>query len=88
MFSKDDDHMAQIIELLGDFELSLKMGGSNSLLLFELDGTFVRGLSTSSSITNGDTRYTALYFNVEALAVEMCHEGEIPILGRGCDSSL
>ncbi|EEB88233.1 hypothetical protein MPER_14050, partial [Moniliophthora perniciosa FA553] len=27
LFTKDDDHMAQIIELLGDYALEAKMGG-------------------------------------------------------------
>ncbi|KAG6910565.1 hypothetical protein DXG01_009515 [Tephrocybe rancida] len=38
-FTKDDDHMAQIIELLGDFPLELKMGGKYSRELFDHTGT-------------------------------------------------
>ncbi|KAH0590340.1 hypothetical protein H2248_000497 [Termitomyces sp. 'cryptogamus'] len=34
-FTKDDDHMAQIIELLGDFPLEVKMGGKYSRELFD-----------------------------------------------------
>ncbi|KAG6817612.1 hypothetical protein H0H87_006240 [Tephrocybe sp. NHM501043] len=37
-FTKDDDHMAQIIELLGDFPLELKMGGKYSRELFDHTG--------------------------------------------------
>ncbi|KAG6869154.1 hypothetical protein C0993_012253 [Termitomyces sp. T159_Od127] len=37
-FTKDDDHMAQIIELLGDFPLEVKMGGKYSRELFDHDG--------------------------------------------------
>ncbi|KXN83615.1 Protein kinase dsk1 [Leucoagaricus sp. SymC.cos] len=38
LFSKDDDHMAQIIELMGDFPLSVKMGGRYSRELFDHTG--------------------------------------------------
>ncbi|KAH8120658.1 kinase-like protein [Phellopilus nigrolimitatus] len=39
LFSKDDDHMAQIIELLGDFPLDAKMGGRYSREIFDSQGT-------------------------------------------------
>ncbi|KAF8807267.1 kinase-like protein [Phlegmacium glaucopus] len=39
LFSKDDDHMAQIIELLGDFSLEAKMGGKYSRELFDHTGS-------------------------------------------------
>lgn len=42
LFSKDDDHMALIIELLGDFDLGLKMGGRYSRDLFGSDGRLKR----------------------------------------------
>lgn len=38
LFNKDDDHMAQIIELLGDFPLEVKMGGKYSRELFDHNG--------------------------------------------------
>ncbi|KAJ3576142.1 hypothetical protein NP233_g617 [Leucocoprinus birnbaumii] len=38
LFTKDDDHMAQIIELMGDFPLELKMGGKYSRELFDHTG--------------------------------------------------
>ncbi|TFK41305.1 kinase-like domain-containing protein [Crucibulum laeve] len=38
MFTKDDDHMAQIIELLGDFPMEIKMGGKYSRELFDHSG--------------------------------------------------
>ena len=38
LFSKDDDHMALIIELLGDFDKDLKMGGRFSRELFDNKG--------------------------------------------------
>ena len=38
LFSKDDDHMAQIIELLGDFALDCKMGGRYSREIFDSQG--------------------------------------------------
>ena len=38
LFTKDDDHMAQIIELMGDFPLAVKMGGKYSRELFDHTG--------------------------------------------------
>ncbi|KAF9229541.1 kinase-like protein [Gyrodon lividus] len=38
LFTKDDDHMAQIVELLGDFPLEAKMGGKYSRELFDHSG--------------------------------------------------
>ncbi|KAL0576579.1 hypothetical protein V5O48_005411 [Marasmius crinis-equi] len=38
LFTKDDDHMAQIIELLGDYPLEAKMGGKYSRDLFDHTG--------------------------------------------------
>ncbi|PFH46635.1 hypothetical protein AMATHDRAFT_50897 [Amanita thiersii Skay4041] len=38
LFTKDDDHMAQIIELMGDFPLEVKMGGKYSRELFDHTG--------------------------------------------------
>lgn len=42
LFTKDDDHMAQIIELLGDFSMEVKMGGKYSRELFDHTGTCSR----------------------------------------------
>ncbi|KAK7468660.1 hypothetical protein VKT23_003164 [Stygiomarasmius scandens] len=46
LFTKDDDHMAQIIELLGDFPLEAKMGGKYSRDLFDHSGSlrYIRNL--------------------------------------------
>ena len=38
LFSKDDDHMAQIIELLGDLSPTIKNGGRYSRELFDSNG--------------------------------------------------
>ncbi|TFK57525.1 kinase-like protein [Heliocybe sulcata] len=38
LFTKDDDHMAQIMELLGDFPMDVKMGGRFSRELFDSTG--------------------------------------------------
>ncbi|KAI0257344.1 kinase-like domain-containing protein [Lactifluus subvellereus] len=38
VFSKDDDHLAQIVELLGDFPPSVKQGGRYSRELFDHTG--------------------------------------------------
>lgn len=40
LFTKDDDHMAQIIELVGDFPMDIKMGGKYSRELFDHTGKF------------------------------------------------
>lgn len=40
VFGKDDDHMAQIIELLGDFDADMKFGGRYSRDIFDNDGEF------------------------------------------------
>ena len=42
LFSKDDDHMALIIELVGDFGMDLKMGGRYSRELFDSKGQLRR----------------------------------------------
>ncbi|KAJ8514929.1 hypothetical protein ONZ45_g7592 [Pleurotus djamor] len=39
LFTKDDDHMAQIIELMGDFPLDAKMGGKYSREIFDNSGS-------------------------------------------------
>jgi len=38
LFTKDDDHMAQIIELMGDVPMGVKMGGKYSRELFDHTG--------------------------------------------------
>ncbi|KAH8828629.1 kinase-like domain-containing protein [Flagelloscypha sp. PMI_526] len=38
LFTKDDDHMAQIIELIGDFPVEVKMGGKYSREIFDHTG--------------------------------------------------
>ena len=43
LFGKDDDHMAQIIELLGDFDTEMKFGGRYSREIFDSSGKFPRG---------------------------------------------
>jgi hypothetical protein len=45
LFTKDDDHMAQIIELLGDFPLEVKMGGKYSRELFDHTGLSLDGFT-------------------------------------------
>lgn len=48
LFTKDDDHMAQIIELMGDFPMEVKMGGKYSRELFDHTGDFSRLFSVMS----------------------------------------
>ncbi|KAF8527948.1 putative dis1-suppressing protein kinase dsk1 [Hysterangium stoloniferum] len=49
-WEKDDDHMAQIIELCGDFDLGLKMGGRFSRDIFNSRGA-LRHIHTLKPIT-------------------------------------
>ncbi|KAL4247273.1 Serine/Arginine-Rich Protein Kinase [Abortiporus biennis] len=46
LFGKDDDHMAQIIELLGDFDSEVKFGGRFSREIFDSTGAlrYIRSL--------------------------------------------
>ncbi|KIL70979.1 hypothetical protein M378DRAFT_183521 [Amanita muscaria Koide BX008] len=46
LFTKDDDHMAQIIELVGDFPVEVKMGGKYSREIFDHTGAlrYIRAL--------------------------------------------
>ncbi|CAL1696201.1 unnamed protein product [Somion occarium] len=46
LFGKDDDHMAQIIELLGDFDTEMKFGGRYSREIFDSSGAlrYIRSL--------------------------------------------
>ncbi|OSX67959.1 hypothetical protein POSPLADRAFT_1130179 [Postia placenta MAD-698-R-SB12] len=46
VFGKDDDHMAQVIELLGDFDAEVKFGGRFSRDIFDSSGAlrYIRSL--------------------------------------------
>ncbi len=65
LFTKDDDHMAQIIELLGDFPLEAKMGGKYSRDLFDHNGAylfhFISALKTHSHERACFYRLIAIY---------------------------
>lgn len=59
MFTKDDDHMAQIIELLGDFPLDAKMGGRYSREIFDHAGksNWKQNSSRGLTLRSGALRY-------------------------------
>lgn len=62
LFTKDDDHMAQIIELLGDFPLEAKMGGKYSRELFDHTGlSCFLLLSFSVIVVSTHPQYQVLY---------------------------
>jgi serine/threonine protein kinase len=82
MFTKDDDHMAQIIELLGDFPLDAKMGGRYSREIFDHTGKSSRKCKFKQR-THITFRGTSLHQNVEAVAFKSCHDREIPFLYLG-----
>jgi hypothetical protein len=62
LFTKDDDHMAQIIELLGDFSLEAKMGGKYSRELFDHTGL---SCFFSIIVTSTHPQYQVLYDTFE-----------------------
>ncbi|GLB36458.1 putative protein tyrosine kinase [Lyophyllum shimeji] len=81
LFTKDDDHMAQIIELLGDFPLEIKMGGRYSRELFDHAGNLryihslkpwplKRVMMEKYLYTNGDAEALS-EFLLPMLAVDM-----------------
>ena len=78
LFSKDDDHLAQIIELLGDFPLEAKMGGKYSRELFDHTGGnfLLRGIFF---VDHSNIRVLAIYSNVETVAIETRDGREISI---------
>lgn len=70
LFTKDDDHMAQIIELLGDFPLECKMGGKYSRDLFDQSGEYLFGF-VAKELSNKRAylyRFVAIYKITQALA--------------------
>lgn len=85
LFTKDDDHMAQIIELMGDFPLEAKMGGRYSRELFDHTGqSFNRAVSY---FLTPRFRCTAVHQNFEAMATLPRDGGKVLIVKcRGCGS--
>jgi hypothetical protein len=67
--------MAQIIELVGDFPLEVKIGGKFSRELF--DHTGMSSSSSDSLSLNGGCRCTAIYSHIETMASEESHDGEV-----------
>jgi serine/threonine protein kinase len=65
LFTKDDDHMAQIIELLGDFATEAKVSGKYSRELFDHTGKFLSLISISCLFIH---RCFALYSNTQTMA--------------------
>ena len=73
--------MAQIIELLGDFPLEVKMGGKYSRELFDHTGRSPPlFLSTSCSCRS---RRSALHPCIETVATKSRHDREISLLRDG-----
>lgn len=78
LFTKDDDHMAQIIELVGDFPLDAKMGGKYSRELFDHQGMFSRPTFPQSAYADRLCyRSTAVHSLTQALAVKTGAHREI-----------
>lgn len=80
LFSKDDDHMAQIIELLGDFPLEAKMGGKYSRELFDHTGCFCfRFFYIGTFSLTEYIRFLAIHSIPETMAIETRHDREISV---------
>jgi len=71
--------MAQIIELLGDFPLQLKMGGKFSRELFDHTGMLSSPLIKSYSVTC-PYRRPSLYPHIETVATHTSHGREVLLL--------
>ncbi|KAF9015021.1 kinase-like domain-containing protein [Cyathus striatus] len=71
LFTKDDDHMAQIIELLGDFPMEVKMGGKYSRELFDHTGA-LRYIPTLKPWPLKRVMIEKYLFS-ETEATELCH---------------
>ena len=68
LFTKDDDHMAQIIELLGDFPLEAKMGGKYSRELFDHSGMEILWpLAFTSMFAHAHRKYTGALRYIKTL---------------------
>jgi len=78
LFSKDDDHMAQIIELLGDFPLEVKMGGKYSRELFDHTGWWLWAVLRVGYLDSPLYRWPPLYQDIETVAIETRYDREIP----------
>lgn len=78
--------MAQIIELLGDFPLELKMGGRYSQDLFSQTGPYTLYAIPALCylfMACALNRYPTLDSHVETVAAQACHDREVPILRTG-----
>lgn len=62
LFTKDDDHMAQVIELLGDFPIEVKMGGKYSRELFDHNGMSLFWSTVCNSVNS-------YYFTIRCSAI-------------------
>lgn len=87
MFTKDDDHMAQIIELMGDFSVDAKMGGKYSRELFDATGEFCV-VGSPLPYTYMLSRRSSVYPYTQALAVKAGDDGEVPLYRRRCHSAV
>ena len=81
LFTKDDDHMAQIIELMGDFPLEAKMGGRYSRELFDHTG-LSPGFAVKSILTC--FRRAAVHQDAQTVATAPCDGGQVPIFECCC----
>ncbi len=66
--------MAQVIELLGDFPLEVKMGGKYSRELFDHTGSWVTWLLLGAKPLKSLYRCSPLYQDIKALAAEACYD--------------
>jgi hypothetical protein len=79
LFTKDDDHMAQIIELMGDFPLDAKMGGKYSRELFDHTGTPSLLHAHTFSSHPPVNRCLEVHPHAETMAPQTCHDGKVSL---------
>ena len=66
--------MAQIIELLGDFPLEVKMGGKYSRELFDHTGLSLASFSVLPALNIAASRCSPVYPLTETVATETCDD--------------
>ena len=90
-YNKDDDHIAQVIELMGPFPRSIALGGKFSSEIFTRKGVFLNDLSSRNS-ANLTTlqwycRRAQAHPQAQVLAAALGPSGQVPHLGSRGDAA-
>jgi len=87
-YDKDDDHIAQILELLGEMPKSLALSGKYSYEIFNRKGAWRRvGACHKSGGAIADPRRAAAHHTPPPLADDLRPEGEVPDGARRCGAA-